>query len=193
MKPGPSVILGAALLCLPPAFAAPGPSNGQTPMRDVATHDQLSRSLAQQTDPIRNLGPAIGKSDEDPSLKNSSRDLIKESTIICFNGSLTLVPKRAVLFVPDRLQERVEVKPKQEVKTWADFYQRNRGWIRTVEVSREQAMGQKPISESILDAVAKSSSLVVATFKNGPISVIPYEEPEEPNESTTTKPTASTP
>lgn len=187
MKPVPSFILTAALLFIPPpAFAAPASSNSPTQMRDVVTHDELSRSLrmAQQKDPIRDLGPAIGKVDEDPSLQNSSRDLIKESTIISFNGNLTLVPKRAVLFIPEKLEERIGVKPKQQVKTWADFYQRNRGWIRTVEVSREQAMGQKPISEGVLEAVAKSSSLVVATFKNGPISVIPYEEPEEPNEST---------
>lgn len=190
MKPVPSLILIAALLCIAPAFAAPSSSSDRSQMRDAVTHDELSRSLrmAQQKDPIRDLGPAIGKVEEDPSLQNSSRDLIKESTVICFNGNLTLVPKRAVLFIPEKLEERIGVKPKQRVKTWADFYQSNRGWIRTVEVSREQAMGQKPISEGILEAIAKSSSLVVATFKNGPISVIPYEEPEEPNESTASTP-----
>jgi len=160
--------------------SAPG-SGGTMAMRDVATHNELSASLrmAQQSDPIRLLGPPAGKSDEDPSLRNSSRDLIKESTVVCFNGSLTLVPKRAVLFIPEHLKDRIGVKPKQEVKTWRNFLPANRGWIRTLEVSRDQAMGYAPISKATLDAMQQGNSMIVATFKAGPISVLPMKTEEE--------------
>lgn len=151
------------------------------PMRDTATHDQLSQSLrmAQQKDPIRDLGPAAGKVDEDPSVKNSTRDLIKDSTILCYRGFLTLVPKRAVLHLPEELKDRFEVKPNIAVKPWAEFYALNRGWIRTVEVTRAQAMGEEPMSEDAVKAFAASKAAIIATYKGGPISVLPLKVPEE--------------
>lgn len=155
------------------------PARRTQPMRESARHDDLSNRLRmeQQKDPIRGLGPAIGKTDEDPSLRTTSRDLIKESTILCYRGFLTLVPKKAVIHLPEKLKDRFEPKDKVQVQTWADFYQANRGWIRTLEVTREQAMGQVPLAEEVVAAFQESSSVVVATFKGGPISVIPYKEP----------------
>lgn len=151
------------------------------PMREATTHDALSQSLrmVQQKDPVRNLGPAIGKSDEDPSKAYAGRDLIKDSAILCYRGFLTLVPKRAVLHLPDKLKDRFEVQENVKVQTWKDFYQTNRGWIRTVEVTREQAMGQSPMPEEIVAAFENSTAAVIATFKGGPISVLPYVAPVE--------------
>lgn len=151
------------------------------PMRDTKTHDQLSQSLrmAQQKDPIRDLGPAAGKVDEDPSVRNSTRDLIKDSTILCYQGFLTLVPKRAVLHLPEKLKDRFEVKPNIVVKPWAEFYALNRGWIRTVEVTRAQAMGEEPMSEDSVKAYAESKAAIIATYKGGPISVLPLKVPVE--------------
>ena len=151
------------------------------PMRDAASHDTLSQSLrmAQQKDPIRDLGPAIGKSDEDPAKAYAGRDLIKDSAILCYRGNLTLVPKRAVLHLPANLKDRFEAKDKVKVQNWKDFYQSNRGWIRTVEVTREHAMGQSPMAEEVVAAFENSTSAVIATFKGGPISVLPYVAPED--------------
>lgn len=173
-----SIFLTAILAATLPLSAAP---SGKMQMRDVATHDQLSSKLrmAQQKDPVRLLGPPAGKHEEDPSKQNTSRDLIKESTVLCYNGNLTLVPKEAVIFVPDELKDRIGVKPKQKIKRWSEFYQVNRGWIRTIEVSRDQAMGYKPIAEGTMEAVKAGSSMVVATFSGGPISVLPLKTEEE--------------
>lgn len=156
-------------------------------MRDAATHDQLSQSLrmVQQSDPIRDLGPAIGKTEEDPSKPLASRDLIKDSTILCYRGYLTLVPKRAVLHLPDALKDRFEAKEKVKVVSWNGFFQVNRGWIRAVEVTREQAMGQAPMSEEVVKSFQEGNSAVIATFKGGPISVLPYVAPETPEEGET--------
>lgn len=159
-------------------------------IRDSATHDQLSQTLrmAQQKDPIQNLGPAIGKTEEDPAKALAGRDLIKDSAILCYRGFLTLVPKRAVLHLPDELKDRFEEKNKVKVVSWQQFYQGNRGWIRTVEVTREQAMGQSPMNEEVVESFKTSKSAIIATFKGGPISVLPYvaPEPEEPADTETT-------
>jgi hypothetical protein len=172
------------LSCFSLAILAASSLHAQTAkvtMRDSASHTQLSNSLrmAQQKDPIRDLGPAIGKVEEDPAKRNASRDLIKDSTILCFRGYLTLVPKRAVLHLPEKLADRFKEQPNIKVQSWQDFYLANRGWIRTVEVTREQAMGLAPLSEDLVETFAKSTSAVVATFKGGPISVLPLKEPEE--------------
>ncbi len=155
-------------------------------MRDVATHDQLSQRLRMtlQKDPIRNLGPETGNLEVDPAVRTHSRDLVRDSTIISFKGNLTLVPKRAVLHIPDEMADRIGAKSGQKVLTWADFLQSNRGWIRTVEVSRDQVMGNAPLPPNIVAAFAKSSSMVVATFKGGPVSVLPVKEPESTEENT---------
>lgn len=169
----------SVLSCAP--LAAQSGVTAKVAMKDPVNHNQLSNSLrmAQQADPVRNLGPAIGKADEDPAKRNASRDLIKDSTILCYRGFLTLVPKRAVLHLPEKLTDRFKEQPNIKVQSWQDFYLANRGWIRTVEVTREQAMGQTPLSEDLVETFKTSASAVIATFKGGPISVLPLKEPEE--------------
>jgi hypothetical protein len=150
-------------------------------MRDAASHDQLSSKLrmAQQSDPIRDSGPAIGEIEKDPASAQHKRSLLDSSAILCFRGKLTLVPKRAVLHVPEHLENRFGVNGKVEVKSWQDFYAANRGWIRPLEVTRDEAFGFKPLSEAKLEAIKESTTVVVATFKNGPIAVRPYVDPAE--------------
>lgn len=176
-------ILITTLFLLPAAHASAQSPTFEKPtgMRDVATHEQLSQKLrmAQQNDPIRKTGKPMGKVDEDPAKAQEGRDLIKESTILSYRGNLTLVPKNAVLFIPDPLKARLEVDENAKVLNWQQFYQANRSWIRTIEVSREQAMGQAPMDEETVKAFQTGSSAVVATFKGGPISVLPYTPPVE--------------
>ncbi|NLT69555.1 MAG: hypothetical protein GXX91_02525 [Verrucomicrobiaceae bacterium] len=177
---GTSLILVAG----PPLLAETSPRK-TIPMRDSTTHETLSQSLrmAQQKDPIRDLGPAAGDVENDPSKRNSERDLIKDSAILCYQGLLTLVPKRAVLHLPEELKDRFEVKPDITVKPWAEFYALNRGWIRTIEVTRAQAMGEEPMSEETVEAYRKSKAAIIATYQGGPISVLPLKVPEEEGEN----------
>ena len=137
------------------------------------------RRPLQQADPVRDLGPPSGTSEEDPSLANNERDLVKSSTVFAYRGYLTLVPKRAVLHVPERLQDRLEPDKGAKILTWKNFHQANRGWIRTLEVTREQALGHTPFNEEITKSISESAQVVVATYKGGPISVLPLKEEEE--------------
>lgn len=147
-------------------------------MRDAATHDQLSLAYrkASQQDPMRNMQPAKG---EDPSVVNRPKDIVSESDVICYNGMATLVPKRAILNMPAAMRDRLKFQPGVQLMGWADFHAQNRGWITTVEVSRVQAEGNEALKEEISDRISKSSSLVVATFMGGPISVLPLKVPVE--------------
>ena len=83
------------------------------------------------------------------------------------------------MHVPEHLESRFGVNGKVEVKSWQDFYTANRGWIRPLEVTREEAFGFKPLSEAKLESIKESTTVVVATFKGGPIAVRPYVDPAE--------------
>jgi hypothetical protein len=147
-------------------------------MRDASTHAQLSlvHKKAAETDPMRNMVPAKGP---DPSLIDPPKNLIANSDIICFGGLVTLVPKRAILGIPKNFADRMKFQPGSKIKTWADFYAQNRGWITTVEVSRIEAEGNKPMAEEVYKSIGKSKNLVVATYQGGPISVLPLKVPVE--------------
>lgn len=147
-------------------------------MRDAATHEQLSLAyrMAAQTDPMRNMPPAKGA---DPSVSNRPKDLVSDSDILCFGGLATLVPKRAILTIPKNLADRLKFLPGSQIQSWAEFYAQNRGWITTVEVSRPQAEGNKPLDEELTKRIGKSTNLVVATYLGGPISVLPLKAPVE--------------
>ena len=148
-------------------------------MRDATTHEQLAaqhRTLA-QPDPMLALEPAKGP---DPAKANRVPDLLSDSDIVCFGGRATLVPKQAILHVPPNFAERLKFQPGAKIQNWAEFYVENRGWITTVEVTRVQAEGNQPMDEASCKRMADSTSLVVATYQGGPISVLPPKAPPPP-------------
>lgn len=159
----------------PLVWSKPGPA---AQMRDAATHDELALSYrkASQEDPMRHMPPAKGV---DPSVVNQPRDILSQSDIICYNGTATLVPKRAILNLPAAMKERLKFQSGAKLMTWSDFHALNRGWISTVEVSRVQAEGNEALKEEISTRIGKSSNLVVATYMGGPISVLPLKVPVE--------------
>ena len=154
--------------------------------RDAATHEEIALKLrkAEQTDAIKVENITTG---EDPSKANPPSDLLSSSDIICFNGLATLIPKRAILATPANYQERLGIKPGARLVGWLEFYTANRAWITTVEVSRRQAEGNLEIAEETRKQIGKSTSLVVATLKGGPISVTPIQE-SAPEPKTTSQP-----
>jgi hypothetical protein len=91
---------------------------------------------------------------------------------------MALLPKRALLHLPDSLKDSTGVKKGSTLVSWQEFLKSNRSWIRTVEVSRERATGKKPFSVEEAEALRSSGRVVVATFQGGPIAVLPSSFPE---------------
>ena len=145
-------------------------------MQDAATHDQLSAKLrvANNENPMGKFIPAEGP---DPSVASQASDLIAGSDFLSFNGRSTIVPKQAILNIPPSMVDRIKPKPGSAMQTWEEFYAMNRGWITTVEVSRAQAEGNQALAEELTKRIGKSSSVVVATYQGGPISVLPLKTP----------------
>jgi hypothetical protein len=168
MKNVMSHLLIRSAACL--IFASPAMAQ-QGAMRDVATHDELSTKLrvANNQNPLAALKPVEGT---DPT-KVKPESPISRSDVLAFAGKATLVPKKAILCIPPAMAERVKKQPGSILQNWADFYAGNRSWITTVEVTRPQAEGNQPLAEDLLKRMEKSSSVVVATYMGGPISVLP--------------------
>jgi hypothetical protein len=85
----------------------------------------------------------------------------------------TLVPKHAILQIPESYTARLKIEPGVKIVGWADFFAANRGWITTVEISRGQAEGKELIAEDTQTMLTKCRNLVVATYQGGPISLLP--------------------
>lgn len=155
-----------------PVFASGAEDKAVPRFRDASTHEQLVRRLrhAENHDPMKALDQSTG---EDPSKANQPANLLEDSDIICFGGLATLVPKRAILAAPSGIKSRLGYQPGARIVGWLEFYTLNRGWISTVEVERSQAEGKKAIAEETQMRIGKTQNLTVATYKGGPISVLP--------------------
>lgn len=153
-------------------------------MRDVITGDELARKTQENAanNPLAKLKvnppPA-----QDPTKVNQPEDIIKTSDFLSFGGKTTLVPKRSVIHVPKSMASRMQFEKGSQIVVWPTFFAANRGWITTLEVTREQAEGKVPFDEKVADNIRKSSNVVVATYKGGPISVLPPKVPEEPKDA----------
>lgn len=146
--------------------------------RDSISYEQLvlARRKADMDDPMKRMTTVAGP---DPSVVNRPPSLLASSDIISFGSFSTLVPKRAILQIPQKYADRVKLKPNSPLQSWKDFYAANRGWITTVEVTRPQAEGAEPIPENMKKIMTKSGNLVVATYLSGPISVLVPKESVE--------------
>ena len=156
-------------------------------MRDAATEEQLvlAQRNARQMDPMKRL--RVTK-DVDPATLNRPQDLLSQSDILCFGGIATLVPKHAILQLPEAYAERLKITPAAQIVGWADFYAANRGWITTVEISRVQAEGNEPIAEDTRKLLTKCRNLVVATYHGGPISLLAPKVPPPAKSTEKTQP-----
>jgi len=159
-------------ICALAVLSAHGQQAQTVAMRDVIGEDQL-RAMAQKvTLPMsRALPPADLK--EDPSKVNQPEDLISRSDILSYGGMTTIVPKRAIIQLPPAMAQRVGKSDGSKIVPWEEFLAANRGWISTIEVTRQQAGGSEPFPEETSKTISKATTLVVATYNGWPVSVLP--------------------
>lgn len=140
-------------------------------MRDAATHDQIVKAMqeSQQADPMKSLPTS---NIPDPAV-NLPKDLVSQSDFICVSGVATLVPKHAILKVPAAYERCTTYQQGSRILSWSDFFAANRNWITTVEITPDQAAGKTPLSDELNAFISKSTNLIVATYKGGPISLLP--------------------
>lgn len=135
-----------------------------------------------------NLKPPVGKAVSDKDLKarqNGEKfggfaeadkepkgwDLEKNSEFITFDGVVTLVPKGAILYAPERYSSSVITMMKGRFMLWSEFSARYRAVVGPFEVSIEEASGKAEINPERLEAARKNGTILVATMNQNPVSV----------------------
>jgi hypothetical protein len=96
---------------------------------------------------------------------------VKTSDVLSDGRNWTLVPRGAVLHVPQALSNRVDAKPIGNLLSWNDFLTVNRGWLFTEEVTPEQAAGKASIPPSRTEVWRKVGKVIVAIHLGGPVSI----------------------
>ena len=130
----------------------------------------------QQNNPMIQLAkPAAG---EAKVTTPGNQSILKESMILHDGKNWTLVPKGAVIFLPEAMKSRVDVKPIGTLLTFIDFITLNRNWITTNEVNFDQAAGNLPLPAERVSFWAKQDKIVIAVHQGGPISVRIAAEPQ---------------
>lgn len=128
---------------------------------DVTTDEAL---LARQKS--EKFGGLRPKDQEMPSY-----DLASYSTFIQIGDRYTLVPKGAVLNLPEKLASLVVKEPTGLFVHWQEFQAANRATLTNLEISLEQASGQTPIEPAKIDAARRAGVLLVAVIRGGAVSV----------------------
>ncbi len=157
-------------MLLLPSIAVGGPAA----FRDAATPESLAAKYRQVSlvDPMKAAFPEA--QGEDPTVVNRIGSLLENSDVLTFGGQTTLVPKNALIHIPEKFAARINKhEPGAEIVGWLEFFARNQGWISTVEVTFAQARGDEPVAPETLAHLGKSGNLIVAVLKAGPISVMP--------------------
>jgi len=123
---------------------------------------QQNQSLAHLTQ--------VSETDQ-PVPRSGNLSIISQSEILHDGQFWTLVPKGAVLFVPEKKKENVGARPVGTLLQWRDFLARNPAWISTNETSFDQASGDSPIPAEKIEFWKKQGRVIVAVHQGGPISV----------------------
>ena len=123
---------------------------------------------------------AEGKANKAFDVENpKERSMFEGMTILASSGQWTIVPKNAILAMPPAMVFHVVDKPAGEFTQWPEFSRRNRGWLISHEVGIETIKGLDPFSEKETKLFKSSFKVVVATYNNSPVSVIPHTEKPE--------------
>jgi hypothetical protein len=167
-----------SLLFIAGGVATLSPSHANPVVRDTPSHEQLAAKLRQadQADPMKQL---VAKTDVPAVPVHQPESLMSRSDVISFGGIAAMVPKRAILSLPAKFKDRMGTENNPRLVSWSEFYAANRGWISTYEVTRDQASGKEPLGDAAVTAIDKGTSVMIATFMGGPISVLPLKETAE--------------
>ncbi len=95
------------------------------------------------------------------------------SEFIAIRENTVVVPKGAILHLPEAATASVVDGIQGELLDWLSFRTRHRAEIATLEVTLEQASGAKPIDQAKLEAARRQGRMLIAVLQGNPISVHP--------------------
>ncbi|MBB5352308.1 hypothetical protein HNR46_002551 [Haloferula luteola] len=174
-------VLNAALCLAADAQSPPSGSSGQgiqflpekrlAPTRRATTNPELKARLEKEKFEGFRKEPG----------QVTHWDILEHSDFLAYDGCYTLLPKGAVLFLPDRLASCKVAGPQGQLVLWRDFSAKYRALIEPCEVSLEEATGKKIIDPTRWETLQKTDRIVVAVLNRSPISVASSALPASPS------------
>jgi len=173
----PKLILSGALACLLSTLqgSAQAPSGGghgiefmpevvKPPVAKAVTDAELKRRRAAEK-----FGGFVAE--EEKAHGPKGWDLMDYSEFIGIDGYVTLLPKGAIIHVPERLKANVLPKAVGRYLAWPEFSARYRGLVGVREVTLDESSGKKPLDPKAFEVSKKSGLILVAIHAGSPISV----------------------
>lgn len=164
-----NTVLCIALGAAAHAHASEAAVPNRPPMRVAPTNEDLLLQLRKQEQaapPVLKAPPS-----EDTAKHAVVSNLLAESTVLCYGGALSLVPKRAVLQCPKKYEDRLKPVRGAKVLMYSDFFAANRSWITSLELSQAQIEGAEPLPDKVSEQLSKAGNLVIATFRGNPVGI----------------------
>lgn len=150
---------GSAQPVGPAAAPAPGQAN---PTYTERTSDEALRAL-------QNAKPAAEKTPARAAPR--PYNIMAMSDFIAFDELSTLVPKGAILHIPEGFRSNVVTAPKGKLLLWKEFLTRNRARVAPLEITVEEATGAKPVDPKTLETAMRGGKILVAAIHGNPTSV----------------------
>jgi len=109
----------------------------------------------------------------------SHSDPYLNSVILKSGKTHTLIPKRGILYLPERHKNRLGTDSSGSFLSWSKFLAKNYGWLVTHEVSMDTALGETPITAAQLEKFKKLDMVIVATHKKSLVNVAPAKKQKD--------------
>ncbi|MGJ8671927.1 hypothetical protein [Rubritalea sp.] len=104
--------------------------------------------------------------------KKAKKKSLLESSAILSNGKYwTLVPKNALLHVPENLRSKVVTSPRGKLISWKDFSAMNPAWLSKEKIDIATAKGSSPINYERFKVMSNRGKIIVAVLGDNPIGV----------------------
>jgi len=164
-------VLAASLLAAGLCAAAP---KGGKPGLGVESLPQVSRNMphvaaTSREQVLQRLKDHLPSAATPAGTRKENWNAADHMDIIGHDGAITLVPKGAILHVPERLRASVGA-VSGRILPWAEFASSYPSVVEPLAVTLENVSGVVPLSAEALAAVAKSDRIVVALLNGGPVS-----------------------
>lgn len=107
-----------------------------------------------------------------PRIAGSTNPYVN-STILKSGKYHTLIPKYAIVYMPERHKNRIGTDSSGSYLPWDKFLANNYGWLTTYEVTLDIAKGKETISEERLKRFRENGRIVVAVHKKHLMNIRP--------------------
>lgn len=134
---------------------------------DASSLTEINRKILQnQANPTAYKGVETINPDQIPNSEHKIKPLSERVTFLSDGTASVMIPKGAVIHLPEKGRITLETHVKGEWVEWEAFFHRNRNAIRLETVSYKQLQGEETIQEDVYDKIKKEKVPVITSYNS---------------------------